>query len=528
MASMEIPKVAIAFGPVAPSQGDVVGLSVHLGCTKEVSSFECALQNWDGKYNANGASPINVGMDGSISIGRGTNVPQIITCRVESLRFESTPAESYLNVSGRCWGERLFRRVVTKTYEGKRGEEIVKDLMDNYVGLGHVRGQTELVEYTDTTYTRLKYENTPVMDILRHVAESSDKAGVIGFDFRVAPDGKFEFFPVDSKPNSLSLAEKIEHIEYSKDISRVRNRVVLYGAAEKSVPADKDSWTESLTPQDGSWSAPSGTVTLDTETKVKGSASIKSYNSQAYYASSMFTLSPDKQVDASLYPTLDFWVRRDTPFNGNVSVVLYDANDKFASHLVNVGPDKWSQQQIKVGADNADAWEHQAGFNWALVKKIRFDCWFDNTGTGSFWVDGLCFGGRRCSSVNEDAASQTAYGLRELVDVDEELCSDAECEYRAKATVAYLKDPAEHLTVRSTLVDYGNDPILPGQTLHIVLPNEDVDADFRVLSVEYDVDAKAQTLELTLELGRERPPLADYLFALQSKTSHLSRHKKAR
>ena len=152
---------------MAPPQGDVIELRVHLGCTKEVSSFECLLQNWDKKYSPSGTYPINVGMDGHIDIGRGTNVPQLITCRVESVKYESAAVQNLLRVSGRGWGERLFRRVITKTYENKKGEEIVKDLIDYYVGLSHVRDSTELIEDTDTTYTKLEYENTPVIDIFK-------------------------------------------------------------------------------------------------------------------------------------------------------------------------------------------------------------------------------------------------------------------------------------------------------------------------------------------------------------------------
>jgi len=55
--------------------------------------------------------------------------------------------------------------------------------------------------------------------------------------------------------------------------------------------------------------------------------------------------------------------------------------------------------------------------------------------------------------------------------------------------------------------------------------NNCTDADFRILSVEYFVDAGTQTLELGLELGREQPFLADYLYALRSKVDSLSRHK---
>jgi len=86
--SIEIPKMAIAFGQYGISQGDVIECRIHLGCTREVSSFELLLQNWNGKYSPNGSVPLAVGMDGHIDIGRGSNVPQIITCRIESIKRE--------------------------------------------------------------------------------------------------------------------------------------------------------------------------------------------------------------------------------------------------------------------------------------------------------------------------------------------------------------------------------------------------------------------------------------------------------
>jgi hypothetical protein len=69
---------------------------------------------------------------------------------------------------------------------------------------------------------------------------------------------------------------------------------------------------------------------------------------------------------------------------------------------------------------------------------------------------------------------------------------------------------------------------LAGDAVHVELPNEGVDGDFRVLNVEYFVDARTQTMEILLELGREKPLLADYMFRLKSKTDSLSRYKLAR
>lgn len=97
-----------------------------------------------------------------------------------------------------------------------------------------------------------------------------------------------------------------------------------------------------------------------------------------------------------------------------------------------------------------------------------------------------------------------------------------------KALLANLKDSAEQLTLKSTVLDYGTTPLLPGDTVHVTLPNENVDGDFRIITVEYSVDAKTQTLETTVELGREKPLFADYLFKLKRKTYSLSRYKLAR
>jgi len=585
--SVEIPKVAIAFGSITPPQGDVIELRVHLGCTKEVGSFECLLQNWNKKYSLGGTSPINVGMDGHIDIGRGTNVPQIITFRVESVKYESTPAENYVRVSGRCWGERIFRRVVTKVYENKKGEDVARDLADYYFGLDHCRtnsaltsdaasgqkncvvadgpifsvgmlvkiqdsnaweynevasvlGNTvtmvnnlantytvlangkvwiDLVEKMDTTYTKLEYENTPVWDILKYVAESSDKAGIIGFDFRVAPDGKFEFFPKNSKTSSVNLSEKIEISEYRKDIHRIRNKVMVYGLADKSVPVDKDAWTESLTPSDGSWSAAAGEVSLDTGFKVRGSASIKVYGQNLYWAGAIFTLNAGKEVDANKYPILSFYAYLEKAYDGNVGILLSDAANKEAGKHITIAPDEWRKTDLKVGLANEIEWEWvDTGFDWSQIKKIRIDGWFAGVGTGNFWIDALYFGGRRYEAAREDSGSQNAYGLRELTETDEELISDNECDLRVKALLDYFKNPAEYLTIRSTVIDYGNTPLLPGDKIHVTLPNENVDADFRIESVEYYVDARTQVLEIRLELGKVPPLLADYLYGMRATT----------
>jgi len=524
--SVALPVCSLVFGSVTPPQSDVVELRVHLGATDEVSSFECLLQNFDKKYSQGGTYPINVGDDGSISMGRGVNNPLIATVTVEEIKaLSDSLGESYLRVLGRCWGERLFRRVVTKTYENKKGEEIVKDVIDSYVGLSHVRDTTELIENTDTTYTRLEYENTPAFEVLKFIAKSADKAGVLGFDFRVAPDSKFEFFPKNSKTSGVSLSERLEVSEYRKSIFNKRDKIFVYGAAEKKYPGDGDSWTETLDINSDSindWVSGTGTgsVSLDGAVKAVGSYSIKhTTGTPDYYGSLRLIFPSGWQPDLNKYPTLQFQTRRESAFNGQVTLLLKDNAGKSASREFQVAADKWYLPKFNAGKKYEDEWGSvDAGFNWAVINEVWWYVWFGGTGTGSFWVDSLFFNSARWSATYGS-------GLRELAETDEELHSDNECLLRAKALYDHLSSPAEYIRVVSGVIDYGTTPILAGDRIWVTLPNENVDGYYRAVSVEYRLIAETQTLETTLELGREPPLLADYLYSLRTKTGSLARYK---
>ena len=584
-----LPVMALAFGSVTPPQGDVIDLKVHLGCTKEVSSFECLLQNFDKKYTV--TNLINVGDDCYFDIGRGVNCPLILTGRVEEIEPQSTPVENYIRVRGRCSGEKIFRRVVTNTYENQKGEAIVKDLIDNYVGLSHVRNSTELIENTDTTYTLLEYENTPVFDILKYIATTADKAGVIGFDFRVEPDGKFAFFPKNSKISPVSLSERIEVSSYRKDIHRIRNKITVYGAAEKANDSSKDFGTDMTTPYKGSkvdqqsasgqknlyvpsttdfavgdkiwiymhpdyeenevesivagdhlvcvnnlqhtygintgvivypgWGPTSAgtTITADAVNKEVGSRSVKIIvNDGGGWGGALYHW--DSPIDMDKYVTHNIFTRSSVTVSGIISV--RDSNFKQASTSISSvsNDEKFHFISVRGGRKNADRWGAESGFDWSKIIEVEIRM---NASVLDYWIDGQFFGDRRWEATQEDSGSQASYGLRELVEVDEELHSDNECELRAKALLVQLKDPAEHLTLRSTVIDYYVNPLLPADKIPVTLPNENIDSNYRIINGEYHVIAGDQTLEITLELGKEKPLLADYLYGLRSGTVTLER-----
>ncbi|MCW4018006.1 MAG: hypothetical protein NWF00_04920 [Candidatus Bathyarchaeota archaeon] len=531
MSEPAAPSMSVILGAYSIDTADIQEILVHLGCSKEVSSFEVKLQNWNGKYSPGGAAPLSVGIDGSISLGRGANCPLIITGHVEKVLFDEEPVEHYVTLSGRCWGERLFRRTYTGSLSGLKGEAIVKTLLDSYSGLSHNRGETELVEDTDTTFNDMEYADSPVWDILKYVAEGSDKAGVIGFDFRVAPDGKFEFFPKLSKVNGVNLVDALEVATPVWDISRIRNKVAVFGLADKSLPADKVSWTRSTNPSDGVWTATSGLVSTNPTGAPDGGACIKLNvpgPSGLYYGGCVFTLNAGSEADCDLHPVFDVQLKFEAAYSGNGTVDLFDVSGKKATKQVTASPDEeFHVSEAGVGSAYANQWEQiESGFDWTHVKQVRFSFYFpESTGTGSFFVHALYFGGRRYSAVVEDAASQAAYGLREYAETDEELWSDEECERRALSLLDYMKDPAEGIFAVSTVIDYGTSPILGGDKVHVEIPNINMNGDYRVDFVEYRVysSKERKVLELTLQLGKESPRIADYLYGLRAHSPNVEK-----
>lgn len=317
--SLAAPKVQLSIHAANIDLGDIAFIGVDLGCSKEVSAFDVLLFNNDKKYSE-GATLIERGDSVGIAIGRDPNWPLLLTGSVERLEYEDAPEVNYLWVRGRCVGKNLFDRHFTGVYENKKGEYIIRDLIDNKTSLEHVRVNSlltgdaaaaqkdvtvadgskfsanqlvkieddaaweynevssiagnvltmvnnlenaytvaanakvwiDLIEKTDTTYTLLEYEDTPIWDILRYVAGSASKSGTIGFEMRVEYDGKFAFFPKETKTSPITLTDLIEKAQYIIDGERIRDWIKVRGAAEKPNVADKDFGTDMADPHTGS------------------------------------------------------------------------------------------------------------------------------------------------------------------------------------------------------------------------------------------------------------------------------------
>ena len=487
---------------------DVVDLNVHLAVTEEVGSVNCLIQNYDAKYT----DQITTGDLIEVAMSRnGESWVKVFKGRLDAVakRAEASlrGSQHYLRLRGRDLGAELFNRLVTKKYVNKEGSEIVTDVLANYTPLASVG-----VETTNSTYAEEEYENKPAWEIVKYVTETAKNASnVIGYDFK-CEEGDLKFFPKGKYASAVSLDGIITLCEHESAIERVRNKIYVYGEASKSSPLDKDSWTESLTPTDGAWSSGTGTgnVSLDNTEKIVGNYCIKHATTTSdYYGRAVFTLNTGKEINANLYPSVNFQIKEESAFSGEVTLILEDINGNWAAKEYRIDNNKkWHFETFMCGAKHADEWagSNIANFNWEKIKKLLFDAHFSGVGTGAFWIDNLYFSNCRWSATAEDSTSQSKYGVRELAVVDETLVSDDACAKVADAELKYRKDPAESLRV--TVL--GDPNIVAGETIRVTSPNEGIDADYRIQAVDHFLDDEGE-FETSLTLIAEPPRIAEIL-----------------
>ena len=611
--SVALPCISLSFGTVAPPQKDVISAHVYLGCTKECSSFEVKLLNYGNKYGPQGGTyPITCGMNGHISMGRGSNCPQLITCVVEKTQCQtlagyesdSGAPEDYLIIDGRCWGEQLSRKIVSASFQNMKGEAIVKELIDNWTSLGHVRNGVELIQNTSDTFDLLKYTNSSITDILNYLASCCDLNGVIGYEYRVEPDGLFSFFPIGAMPNSINPSGLIEHSEYNEDISRVENMISVFGVASKPNVASQDFGTDESTPYIGSTvnaqsnagqnnlyvSAPgnfsagqkifiynypyfeeNSVASVQSTYIVCGSALQNTYTnptavivfangsgaqSQGWgpiYSSPAITANSSNKIVGNYSVQVSgpggapgtgvifYWGKANpismftfpfinlnicTSIAAGVFIAFYDQSfntvGQYFEEVMNDG--NFHQIQLQGGPASAtDGWTPGTGgwngaANFDLSNIIAIMITMMTTSGVTFYIDGMYFGGAMYSGSSAGSASIATYGERDYSETDDQLLTDAACNFRAQALVNYYKDLAKSFTLKTTVLDYGTNIIQGGDTVTLNLPNIGIsNGSYRVDSCEYYIDQtlKDPCLEVTLSVGKVSPLLADYMMALR-------------
>jgi len=365
-----------------------------------------------------------------------------------------------------------------------------------------------------STHSYVFDEKTP-WNVIREVADACQTSGgAVGFDGYVDAPGNLWIFQRNSSNSTVDLTDKILHYKIDYDVYRVKNKIKVYGKAAKNFPSNLDSWSESL----NGWTCDSGSMSLNSTQQRKGT-----YCLQVNTPSGGGVASVYRTFDTLVKPqTFVVWARMPGNLGGGYAYVRLAAPDwsnyfqaDIKSFLENNCINTWALLSLALGSGNmynADnnptgAWTVGAGnpqWNQISGLKLIANC----VGSTSYFLWDGDFGFLNCtfSGIAEDSTSQGLYGVRMCEPItDDSLASDDECVKKAQSLLVYYKDRVTTLT----LTTFGDNNFKPGDKLHVVLSNDNIDDYFRILEVRHTLRDVYWQTELLLS---NEPIMVDYVF----------------
>jgi hypothetical protein len=395
--------------------------------------------------------------------------------------------------SGMDLGEIAQRSLYTNYWKAIDASVIVTELA-NYLGLG-----TTEIE-VDTHDVTLNVEDMKVWDILREISDYWVSSGVqISKDFYVDINNKlvWKTRPLrTSGVETLTLGDNILSYDVVQNLSQVYNNITVYGESGKigspgltgrCNPSDKDLWTVD---DIANWTAIVGAISVSGASKVGANClrcvcvdagketqfrrtftAINCYGREAYQTLNFFiNVISDNVLTAKLKlfaPDISNYFEADIPLTGG-------ATDWQALKTFQLG----QNQEYDAVYNPSGTWHIGAGSpDWQQISAIDFDLTYSLV-LQNVYVDGLYFGHGRFNKTVTDST----YAARDLVVVDNELHSDAECESRANILLSRMKLPTTQLEITTP----GNTNIKIGDRIPITLASEGwSNVDFDVLNVEH-------------------------------------------
>lgn len=335
--------------------------------------------------------------------------------------------------------------------------------------------------------------------------------GVIGFDARVDSAGNVHVFKRGKYISTVDLTNKIINYERSIDVHRVRNKIKVYGKAERpwSGSVSKDNpWTEELT----NWFS-SGISGLD-EDAILGSYSIHFENTDVMAGWLGRTFNSIKiGKNRNEYKELRFHIKVSHSIGadcGEVTIRIGKDDSNYFVYRVNPPKlDTWEEKTLSLGPDTVPIGITGTP-SWNDIAYLRFYLSFAGMGTITIKIDALHFWGRRFEGFAQDTISIAKYGTRwNEPQVDDELTSDVECELKAKSLIDFLKDPITSLRLQVE----GDNNFVAGYRQRVIIANINLDAYFRILEIRHEVINNFWHTFLTLS---NEPKIIDYIFASSS------------
>ena len=435
---------------------------------------------------------------------QGDAEKKIFEGRIMSLGSEGSTSrnEYYITLECANHAQEILAppELIAKLYKGISGKTILQEIvatLNKCTSTQYIDPDSDIDSTHDIEYDEIIPYN-PIMQILRNAKTSG---GIAGFDAYFDPDGKLHVF----KRGKYTSGVTPQVLDYKRndDVHRIRNKITIYGATGRTYPVGNiDGMTEAVSNTYGVWAVANwNSIEASTEQKFIGTKSIKiSANmsgSPSKTTGCWFTWDSTKRPSCfwrNDYQTLNFYIWLSHHYTGSLlinlmDVTLYGSQYEWLQKRMSINKkEEFQLVSLPVGQMHDTEWKYTdsayiGGFDWSALNKIEIILKMENYHQGYYYIDAAYLSGARFRATEEDVTSQTGYEVRCAKSiVDNSLNSDQECSNRGKLEIQNLK---ESINLFETFIVEGNNSLIQGYKLPVVLPIDDIDTHYRMLQIKH-------------------------------------------
>jgi hypothetical protein len=420
---------------------------------------------------------------------------------------------AFVEITGINYGEALLRLHETNYWVSTRADTIVKAVNDaaGYDGAyNHITADATAINYDAV--------DKPLIDILTDVSEVRDKDWYVAYCYTHNAK-ELWWFPrqTDTSPVTLKEEDNLLTFNLPEDSKPVRNDIIVRGARLKTEPSDKDSWTETTNLWSGTYDAASTNAD-----SVLGTWSVQFDRAAANSIVAYKTIpDPPRPVSAKYpheYRNLHFALKYVSAGGnpGTLSLRLRDDNANYFRtilypefHHMVIGGD-WVHFIIPLdreheGCGMNNEWEEVATMDWDSINSFWFMPAFTGVADVCVRIDELYFGEGRVEGTASNGASQTSYGHKDMVVVDEHLSSAAASDY-ATYLLAQLKDPVKQLnaTIPANLA------LQVGDKVKVEIPSRNIDTHYDLIQVSHTLSENGLVSQCLLSDRKQMRQLSSF------------------
>ena len=467
--------------------------------TDEIGTFEFSVPTKIGTdyvYN-----DINVGDTVKIWLGYadagGLPTDPISVGKIYRINAPLNIKSGFIRVfNGRNLGEILDRQIKGRKVWVNTAVDLIVEEIRSDLGLG--AGQIA----DDNTLINLTVDAETYFDVLRKVSDYWTVAATVKKDFYIDVNNNlvWKARPLRSGASveSLEVGKNIVNYSVLHDSTQLKNKIYVYGEKApfnsldptvlgRKFPSDGDQWT-----WENGWAATIGSVATNATSPKVGATCTRGTSNGSHECEYHKTFSQTWVEGLAGYGAIELWNRSSQQTVDQLYQVRLwapDASNYYEANFKSWVGD-WLFGRKAIGLHNtfnvttnpdgewtptgaSPTWEELKGIEIYAQAALAF----------TFDVDGLCFNfGRWRSSATSDP---TAYGLRELVVVDDQLNSDLNCQ-RCAESLLYQKNA---VVKRLDVTAVGNLNLRIGDRLVQSIPAEAINnVDFDMVAVEHYLD----------------------------------------